>query len=163
MQSVWIAFCRHVTSVRFSAHMFSFMCFREEGAAWKGREGPGGGGGGGGLSGSPLDPAGTNSVAQSQCTCSQEALFVQVALKTADIAHLSSPIEVHRRWTALLTEEFFRQGDSEPFTTSSMASSAPVSAGSRFITMHIASTMEYSLMGQGSQLLDQNLRAAVIA
>ncbi|KAK9862181.1 hypothetical protein WJX84_011393 [Apatococcus fuscideae] len=40
-------------------------------------------------------------------------LVAQMALKVADIAHLSAPTEVHRRWTAQLTEEFFRQGDRE--------------------------------------------------
>ncbi|KAK9863546.1 hypothetical protein WJX84_008465 [Apatococcus fuscideae] len=40
-------------------------------------------------------------------------LIAQIALKAADIGHLSSPTEVHKRWTTQLTEEFFRQGDRE--------------------------------------------------
>lgn len=38
---------------------------------------------------------------------------LQVALKLADVGHLCSPLPIHQRWTALLTEEFFRQGDRE--------------------------------------------------
>ncbi|KAK9826228.1 hypothetical protein WJX74_001355 [Apatococcus lobatus] len=40
-------------------------------------------------------------------------MVAQVALKAADIAHLAAPQAIHRKWTALLTEEFFRQGDRE--------------------------------------------------
>ena len=36
---------------------------------------------------------------------------MQVALKTEDIGHLAAPLEVHKRWTLQLTEEYFRQGD----------------------------------------------------
>ena len=35
-----------------------------------------------------------------------------MALKVADIAHLSAPTEEHKRWTESLSEEFFLQGDS---------------------------------------------------
>ena len=38
-----------------------------------------------------------------------KVLCMQMALKVADIAHLSAKTEVHKRWTEQLTEEFFRQ------------------------------------------------------
>lgn len=37
----------------------------------------------------------------------------QMALKLADMGHLSAPLPVHLRWVAALEEEFFRQGDAE--------------------------------------------------
>ena len=37
----------------------------------------------------------------------------QVALKCADLGHLSSPKAVHLRWVQALEEEFFLQGDNE--------------------------------------------------
>ena len=40
-------------------------------------------------------------------------VFVQVALKCADLGHLSSPKVVHMKWVRGLEEEFFRQGDNE--------------------------------------------------
>ncbi|KAK9842956.1 hypothetical protein WJX74_004848 [Apatococcus lobatus] len=43
----------------------------------------------------------------------QKLLVAQMALKAADISHLAAPVDVHRKWTAQLTEEFFRQGDRE--------------------------------------------------
>ena len=42
-----------------------------------------------------------------------DGLRAQVALKCADLGHLSSPRDVHMKWVRLLEEEFFRQGDSE--------------------------------------------------
>lgn len=36
-----------------------------------------------------------------------------MALKLADMGHLSAPLPVHLRWVAALEEEFFRQGDAE--------------------------------------------------
>ena len=41
------------------------------------------------------------------------ALVWRVAFKCADLGHLASPREVHRRWVQLLEEEMFRQGDAE--------------------------------------------------
>ncbi|KAK9866453.1 hypothetical protein WJX84_009890 [Apatococcus fuscideae] len=43
----------------------------------------------------------------------QKMLIAQVALKCADLGHLASQHELHRRWVDALTEEFFRQGDQE--------------------------------------------------
>ncbi len=43
----------------------------------------------------------------------QPASCVQVALKCADVGHLSAPWEVHEQWVRGLEEEFFRQGDQE--------------------------------------------------
>ena len=40
-------------------------------------------------------------------------LCLQLALKCADLGHLSSPRVVHKKWVQYLEEEFFRQGDSE--------------------------------------------------
>ena len=40
-------------------------------------------------------------------------LAMQMALKWADIGHLSSPLEVHLKWVQRLEEEMFRQGDQE--------------------------------------------------
>ena len=37
----------------------------------------------------------------------------QVALKCADLGHLTSSSEVHKRWVSQLEEEMFRQGDQE--------------------------------------------------
>ncbi len=41
------------------------------------------------------------------------AVPLQVALKVADIGHLSGELGVHKRWLGVLEEEFFRQGDRE--------------------------------------------------
>ena len=38
---------------------------------------------------------------------------MQMALKCADLGHLCSPLEVHKRWVSGLEEEMFRQGDRE--------------------------------------------------
>ncbi|KAK9859297.1 hypothetical protein WJX84_010074 [Apatococcus fuscideae] len=40
-------------------------------------------------------------------------LIAQVALKCADIGHLTCPQALHIKWTEQLREEFFRQGDQE--------------------------------------------------
>jgi len=40
-------------------------------------------------------------------------LVWKLALKCADLGHLSSPRAVHRKWVQLLEEEMFRQGDRE--------------------------------------------------
>ncbi len=39
--------------------------------------------------------------------------WLQIALKCADIGHLSCPQVLHQRWTAQLRDEFFLQGDQE--------------------------------------------------
>lgn len=36
-----------------------------------------------------------------------------MALKLADLGHLSYPLPIHLRWVAAREEEFFRQGDME--------------------------------------------------
>ncbi|KAK9867909.1 hypothetical protein WJX84_002108 [Apatococcus fuscideae] len=71
----------------------------------------------------PWLPTSSESQAQAPASCTasslaglaadQKLLVAQVALKAADIAHLSAPLTIHKRWTAQLTEEFFLQGDSE--------------------------------------------------
>ena len=38
---------------------------------------------------------------------------VQCALKLADVGHLSTTQEVHKKWTSRLEAEFFAQGDEE--------------------------------------------------
>ncbi|KAK9838824.1 hypothetical protein WJX74_003960 [Apatococcus lobatus] len=53
----------------------------------------------------------------------------QMALKVADIAHLSAPTQVHKRWTAQLTEEFFQQGDRERALNMSILMDRSNSAG----------------------------------
>eukprot|EP00983_Pelagomonas_calceolata_P002649 87860-Pelagomonas_calceolata.AAC.1 len=40
-------------------------------------------------------------------------LVLQMALKCADLGHLTHARDVHRRWVLLLEEEMFRQGDAE--------------------------------------------------
>eukprot|EP00798_Chlamydomonas_sp_ICE-L_P023244 gene23244-30468_t len=44
---------------------------------------------------------------------SERLMSLQVALKMADLSHLSAKLPVHLQWVAALEEEFFRQGDSE--------------------------------------------------
>ncbi|KAK9862175.1 hypothetical protein WJX84_000227 [Apatococcus fuscideae] len=56
-------------------------------------------------------------------------LVAQMALKVADIAHLSAPTQVHKRWTAQLTEEFFQQGDRERALNMSILMDRSNSAG----------------------------------
>ena len=36
-----------------------------------------------------------------------------MSLKCADLGHLASPKEVHKKWVKRLEEEIFRQGDAE--------------------------------------------------
>lgn len=38
---------------------------------------------------------------------------MQMALKMADIGHLSAPRELHKMWAARLEDELFLQGDAE--------------------------------------------------
>ncbi len=38
---------------------------------------------------------------------------MQIALKCADLGHLTSSKEVHKQWVSRLEEEMFRQGDQE--------------------------------------------------
>lgn len=47
------------------------------------------------------------------------ACGMQMALKAADISHLAGPLEIHRRWTSQLRDEFFSQGDSKQQTSRS--------------------------------------------
>ncbi|KAK9817422.1 hypothetical protein WJX74_010557 [Apatococcus lobatus] len=46
-------------------------------------------------------------------TLEQKVLAAQVALKCADIGHLSAQQQVHKVWTSRLEAEFFNQGDQE--------------------------------------------------
>ncbi|GAX73385.1 hypothetical protein CEUSTIGMA_g838.t1 [Chlamydomonas eustigma] len=50
-----------------------------------------------------------------------KALALQMAMKCADLGHLTSSREVHKKWVCKLEEEFFLQGDKEK------AASLPVS------------------------------------
>jgi hypothetical protein len=47
------------------------------------------------------------------CAVVFHGIALQIALKAADLSHLSDPIEGHLKWVAALEEEFFRQGDAE--------------------------------------------------
>lgn len=40
-------------------------------------------------------------------------LILSMGLKCADIGHSSKILELHEKWTALVCEEFYRQGDIE--------------------------------------------------
>ena len=40
-------------------------------------------------------------------------IVLSMALKCADIGHSAKVVDIHERWTALICEEFFRQGDIE--------------------------------------------------
>ncbi|CAM9907449.1 unnamed protein product, partial [Phaeothamnion confervicola] len=42
-----------------------------------------------------------------------QIMLLQMLLKAADVAHPAKPWDVHCRWSQLITEEFFRQGDLE--------------------------------------------------
>lgn len=39
--------------------------------------------------------------------------MLQIALKAADIGHAVKPVHIHQKWTELISEEFFLQGDME--------------------------------------------------
>ncbi|KAK9831722.1 hypothetical protein WJX74_007234 [Apatococcus lobatus] len=49
----------------------------------------------------------------STISAEHKLLIAQVALKCADVGHLSCPLALHQRWTVQLREEFFLQGDQE--------------------------------------------------
>eukprot|EP00753_Platysulcus_tardus_P004127 PLAT12521.5.p1 GENE.PLAT12521.5~~PLAT12521.5.p1 ORF type:complete len:987 (+),score=448.17 PLAT12521.5:38-2962(+) len=40
-------------------------------------------------------------------------VLLRMALKAADLSHASKPWEQHRKWTAMVTSEFYEQGDEE--------------------------------------------------
>lgn len=40
-------------------------------------------------------------------------LLLQMVLKCADVAHPARPLELHKRWSDLISQEFFEQGDRE--------------------------------------------------
>eukprot|EP00899_Mesostigma_viride_P006832 jgi/Mesvir1/1614/Mv05056-RA.1 len=40
-------------------------------------------------------------------------LLMQVALKVADIGHSAKKLDIHKKWTDAITEEFYLQGDKE--------------------------------------------------
>ncbi|KAF5830629.1 hypothetical protein DUNSADRAFT_14253 [Dunaliella salina] len=66
------------------------------------------------LNRSPLDPASVlNDAHLRPVDDDQKSFVLQVALKCADLGHLSAPRKVHRTWVQYLEEEFFRQGDRE--------------------------------------------------
>jgi len=44
---------------------------------------------------------------------SSKILLMQMALKCADVAHPSKPWHLHEKWSSLIVEEFFAQGDQE--------------------------------------------------
>eukprot|EP00899_Mesostigma_viride_P005521 jgi/Mesvir1/14970/Mv14633-RA.1 len=53
----------------------------------------------------PLDPE--------TISPTDRVLLLQVALKVADIGHSAKSLEIHKKWTDAITEEFFKQGDEE--------------------------------------------------
>ena len=44
---------------------------------------------------------------------SHRLLAMKIAIKCADIAHGAKRLEIHKKWTGLVTKEFFNQGDKE--------------------------------------------------
>ena len=50
---------------------------------------------------------------QNQDSEGSHRITLQMLVKIADLGHLASPHKIHRKWVALLEEEFFRQGDME--------------------------------------------------
>ena len=42
-----------------------------------------------------------------------KAIILSMALKISDISHSAKPKDLHLKWTRLITEEFFLQGDLE--------------------------------------------------
>jgi len=40
-------------------------------------------------------------------------LALQITLKCADLGHGAKSVEIHKKWTELITQEFFKQGDTE--------------------------------------------------
>eukprot|EP00899_Mesostigma_viride_P003309 jgi/Mesvir1/1297/Mv03762-RA.2 len=44
---------------------------------------------------------------------SDRLLLMQIALKVADIGHSAKKLDIHKKWTAAITEEFYLQGDKE--------------------------------------------------
>lgn len=50
------------------------------------------------------------------CGCAQDEdklLLLQQMLKCADVSHATRPVRLHIRWSHLITEEFYLQGDTE--------------------------------------------------
>eukprot|EP00499_Haloplacidia_sp_CaronLabIsolate_P003020 CAMPEP_0196790036 /NCGR_PEP_ID=MMETSP1104-20130614/27588_1 /TAXON_ID=33652 /ORGANISM="Cafeteria sp., Strain Caron Lab Isolate" /LENGTH=448 /DNA_ID=CAMNT_0042160401 /DNA_START=1 /DNA_END=1347 /DNA_ORIENTATION=+ len=63
-----------------------------------------------------FDYAGRFKVKHSSLSWEEEGdrhLVMAIILKAADICHPAKPWELHKRWSARITEEFFRQGDRE--------------------------------------------------
>ncbi|KAG2486561.1 hypothetical protein HYH03_014732 [Edaphochlamys debaryana] len=73
--------------------------------------------GGGGAADAAADaPAGNGAAALTgplPLDETERLLSLQMCLKAADLGHLGSELEVHKRWLAALEEEFFLQGDRE--------------------------------------------------
>ena len=40
-------------------------------------------------------------------------ILAKIAIKMADLGHCAKPVALHRKWTARVVQEFFRQGDEE--------------------------------------------------
>ncbi|KAG2486560.1 hypothetical protein HYH03_014731 [Edaphochlamys debaryana] len=73
-------------------------------------------GGGGAPSAAADAPAGNGAAALTgplPLDETERLLSLQMCLKAADLGHLGSELEVHKRWLAALEEEFFLQGDRE--------------------------------------------------
>ncbi|KAG2484564.1 hypothetical protein HYH03_016610 [Edaphochlamys debaryana] len=58
-------------------------------------------------------PAGNGPTGPAPLDEAERLLTLQMCLKAADLGHLGSELEVHKRWLAALEEEFFLQGDRE--------------------------------------------------
>jgi len=43
----------------------------------------------------------------------EKIILLQMAIKIADVGHMMAPFEIHLKWSKLLEEEFFAQGDME--------------------------------------------------
>ncbi len=42
-----------------------------------------------------------------------QMILLQMIMKVSDVAHPARPWDIHLKWSALVTEEFCRQGDRE--------------------------------------------------
>lgn len=72
-----------------------------------------------GVPGSPLSPIGNNRTQRLNVVINGTnanhtlELLLQMSLKISDIGHVSKENAIHRKWTELITAEFFEQGDEE--------------------------------------------------
>jgi hypothetical protein len=43
----------------------------------------------------------------------ERLMLLQIAIKCADIGHAAKEVELHEKWSLLIVEEFYNQGDTE--------------------------------------------------